>query len=196
MKKLMSFATIVACLGSLAACATTAVVAKPGEDELAKLKRQNAELKLRVAAQYPAAAPTMADLVPPPAQRRVSPPENWGWLDQRPEGCSTGVYAMEIQNDSGFYLDLLINGEHVKVRGSRGLLPGVPPGTSVWICLGHLGQQTLTGTFYACRGGPGTTKCQLQKIGYLRWTDHWNTRTTFRGHQYAQIHPSCVIEEY
>jgi len=181
MKKLILFLTAAACLGTFAACATTGASAGSGEDELAKLKRQNAELRQQLSGPRPVGVPNLADMVPPPAQHRVVPPANWAWLHQAPEGCEHGVFSMRIENLTDYYVDMMLNGERLKVRGSRGLLPGIPPNESAYICLGGVGLQSFIGTLFACRGGPLSPRCELQKVGTFKYLATWGAGTVSYG---------------
>ena len=198
MKKLMSFLAAVACLGTLAACATTGAVAGSEEDDLAKLKRQNAELRQQLSGprpvQSPVMAPSLADMVPPPAQHHAMTPANWAWLNQPPEGCEHGVFSMRIENRTDYFVDMMLNGERLKVRGSRGLLPGIPPNESVYICLGNIGVQSFVGTLFACRGGPLSPRCELQQVGTFKYRASWGADTVSYGsdRQVLQVRPPYI----
>lgn len=130
------------------------------------------------------------DMVPPPAQQRRLPPQNWAWLHQPPAGCARGIYSMQVENQTSYHAQILLDGEELRVRGARGVLPGIPPGEVAYICLNNTGQHTFTGMLFALRFG------QPQKVGRYRYQDTWDGASLWGDHrQRVQIRPLYVTWE-
>ena len=164
-----SFAVLAA---SLAACAGTEANVRPTTDDMAQrlsaLERENAELRSQMGPGTAMRSPPVEldQMVPPPAQRHRLPPQYWAWLHTPPEGCAKGIYSLEVWNYTDYYLSLMIDGEGVKVRGAKGLLPGIPPHEIAYICLEHPGVHNFIGDVFALRYG------QPEKVGHYahQWT--------------------------
>jgi hypothetical protein len=192
---------IVALAAGLSACASTTAATKPTLEDLAAqvddLQRQNAELRQQVGKRPaprqvdPAEGDAVSeplptngraliqpeDMVPPPAKMRRGPPQNWAWMHTQPAGCASGVYALTVVNQTDYYINLMIDGEPLRVRGARGLLPGVPPHEKVYMCLGNLGKHTFTGELFALRYG------QAMKVGTYRYEGDYGGNTMSFGTQ-------------
>lgn len=127
--------------------------------EIARLQAENAALRERAPADASSAAlprqpATPTALIPPPAQPQpLSMPENVGWLHQPPRGCETGPFAVRLENRTGAYLKVLVNGKELVVRGAGGVLPHLPPRTTAHICLAVLGRNSFAGVKYLPRAG-------------------------------------------
>jgi len=130
------------------------------------------------------------DMVPPPAQRHRMPPQNWAWLHQPPAGCESGVLSMEVENQTDFHAQILLDGEELRVRGARGVLPGIPPHEVVYLCLNNIGQHTFTGMLFALRYG------QPQKVGRYRLDGNWDGSSTWTGRQKAEVRELYITWEH
>jgi len=186
MKALWTLVTV-ALAASISACASTSANQKPTLEDMAAqiedLQRQNAELRDKTGKQgtpRPAGSvdqdavsdplpspngsvlPRPEDMVPPPAKLRRGPPQNWAWLHTPPSGCSEGVYALTLVNMTDYYANIMIDGEALRVRGARGLLPGIPPHEKAYMCLGSMGKHTFTGEIFGLRYG------QAMRVGTYR----------------------------
>lgn len=103
-----------------------------------------------VAAPQGYAAPPTVGMIPaarPPA--RSGPPQNWAWLHTPPYGCSTGPLSLEIDNQTRYFMAVLMDGKKLRVRGADGELPQIPPGETAYVCLNDLGDHTIDGVAYA-----------------------------------------------
>lgn len=204
MKALWTLA-IVALAAGFSACASTSAATRPAPtlEELAAqvddLQRQNAELRSRLtkqtsprqdgavggdetsdvaSGQNTALVIRPEDMVPPPAQPRRLPPQNWAWLHTPPAGCGHGIYALSLVNQTDYYANIMIDGEPLRVRGARGLLPGIPPHERVFMCLNNTGTHTFTGEVFALRYG------QAMKVGTYRYEATFGGNTlTFGGQE-------------
>ncbi|KPJ84827.1 hypothetical protein AMJ57_05305 [Parcubacteria bacterium SG8_24] len=155
-KVLLSLAT----LALLAGCAGTKA-SGPSEldglrQEVARMRTENGALKAKMAVLergHPAGrrlAPTM----PPPAKPRpLGPPQHWAWMHTPPQGCSSGILSLEIENFTGYYLKLFLDGEELTVRGAQGVLPHLPPRETVYVCLSGTGHHTFRGIAFQNRYG-------------------------------------------
>ncbi len=210
--------SLIAALTTVAAgCATTSPATRqPTAEEyevlVQALKRQNAELRRRAerpADPVPAEVATPVDgrstalalppvpppvrpedMIPPPAQPRRVPPQNWAWLHQPPAGCTSGIYSMQVENWTDHHIQLFVDGEELRVRGSRGVLPGIPPHEVVYICLNNIGQHTFTGMVFALRYG------QPQRVGRYRYQGNWDGASLWApGRQQLIIRANAVTWE-
>ncbi len=212
MKTLWTLMTALAVV--LTGCATTSPATRqPTAEEyevlVQALKRQNADLR-RQAARRTAPGQSAADdrsttamelpppppmvrpedMIPPPAQPRRLPPQNWAWLHQPPAGCTSGIYSMQVENWTDHHLQLFVDGVELRVRGSRGVLPGIPPHEVVYICLNNIGQHTFTGMVFALRYG------QPQRVGRYRYQGNWDGASLWApGRQQLIIRANAVTWE-
>jgi hypothetical protein len=208
MKKAFWTVAMAALAVGLSACASTSAATKPTLEDLAAqvddLQRQNTELRGKLdqgtvrpngsvqqdAVNGPLPSPTSVtllrpeDMIPPPAQMRRGPPQNWAWLHTPPSGCSGGIYALTLVNQTDYYANILIDGESLRVRGARGMLPGVPPHEKVYMCLGNMGKHTFTGEIFALRYG------QANRVGTYRF------EATFSGNSAAYGGQEVVIRDF
>ncbi len=143
-------------LALLAGCATT-TTARP----LPSMDQVAAE-PLPPMASGPMTGPVVPQGVPyvPPARPQpMGPPQNWGWLNTPPYGCETGPLALAISNSTEYFMALQIDGQDFMVRGGMGVLPHLPPGATMYVCLSDTAVHTITGTAYVARYGA------LQEVG-------------------------------
>jgi len=217
MKALWTLMTVALAVGFTACASTTAANRQPTMEEMAAqltaLREQNVALQEQVAhlqapahddaeseeeavertagMQLPRRPPVRPeDMVPPPAQQRRLPPQNWAWLHQPPAGCTSGIYSMQAENWTDHHVQLFIDGEEIRVRGSRGILPGIPPHETVYLCLNNTGEHTFTGMLFALRYG------QPQRVGRFRYQDHWDGASLWGpGRQKVIIRPAYVTWE-
>ncbi len=140
------------------------------QSELDAVKQENDTLRRQLAERSgsspaqprpPAAVTTPAPLpdltVPPPARPQMGPPQNWGWLYVTPLGCNS-PFLFSIENKTAYFLRLRLDGQEIKIRGASSVLPMLPPGQTVYVCLQTPGQHQLMGDAYASRFG------QLKKV--------------------------------
>jgi hypothetical protein len=151
----------------LAACATTGASQKPVVDpmfeaqqrKIASLEAKLVELEARPAvqpAQKQFVQPVMVQqqMIPPPARPQISgPPQYFGWLNMTPYGCTSGPFRLQINNNTDYFVTLLVDGQEVKPRGAYNVLPHVPPKETVYLCLSSLGEHKVAGIAYATRMG-------------------------------------------
>jgi hypothetical protein len=99
----------------------------------------------------PVAIPT-EDLPPPPAHTPPpGPPQNWFWMYEPPMGCEGGSFAVKIQDWTGNYTSLRIDGKQIQIMGAEGPLPKLPPHAIIYGCLDRLGKHTMSGISYQAR---------------------------------------------
>ena len=87
----------------------------------------------------------LEEMTPPPAHvTPMGPPQNWAWTDARPVGCPDAL-ALQVQNTTDHFLDMIIDGIGVVNRGAMGRLPFIPPHATAWICLDRTGEHYISG---------------------------------------------------
>ncbi len=120
---------------------------------------------------------------PPPAQPQVyGPPQNWAWLHTPPKDCETGKFSLPIWNRTAHkFTTVLIDGKAFMVRGSGGVLPHLPPGETVYICLESLGLHSIAVVAYEPR------MRVLQETGHGRESIDFSNRNMMDGRQYPYI---------
>lgn len=99
------------------------------------------------------APPPAAGVVPPGRPVPAGPPQNFAWLHTPPQGCESGPLSLQVTNQTRYYLTVLIDGQALRVRGSQGELPHLPPGERAYVCLNELGTHSVTGVAYVGRYG-------------------------------------------
>lgn len=140
----MLFVALVA-IAALAGCATTTspVASRPTVMPPAEV--------------VPPAGPVYAGPampVPPPRpETMMGPPQNMAWMHTPPMGCDRGPNSLLIQNDTGFHMRVVLDGEDLLIRGASGMFPTVPPYSGVYVCLAHTGMHTISGVGYTLRYG-------------------------------------------
>lgn len=136
----------------MSGCAASVEAPKSAQDQsaqIAGLTAQVAELQQLVAAQQggagnPQSVP-IEEMTPPPANfTPMGPPQNWAWTDARPVGCPDSL-ALKVQNNTDYFLDLLIDGIGVVNRGAMGRLPYIAPRSTAWLCLDRTGEHYVAG---------------------------------------------------
>lgn len=96
-------------------------------------------------------------VVPPPASRPMPipvTPQHWGSMHGAPPvpgGCP-GILSLTIENRTEYYISVLLDGVAVQVGGGSGILPHLPPGQRVDVCLTRPGRHTVMGVGFARRG--------------------------------------------
>lgn len=137
-----------------AACATSTGTAPAPNAELELLRQQNAELRRRGGASARGHQVHRGAMIPPPARPvRRGPPQNLAWLHHAPRGCASGPLSVEFENRTDFYVRILLDGKELVVRGADGVMPHMPPRTSVFVCLHETGQHNISGIAYIARYG-------------------------------------------
>jgi len=100
-----------------------------------------------------------ASRLPHPASRPiVAPmpvtPQHWGSMHGAPPvaGTCPAVLNLHIVNSTDHYVSVLLDGVAVQVGGGAGILPHLPPGQRVEVCLTHLERHTIGGRLFTVRG--------------------------------------------
>lgn len=101
----------------------------------------------------PAVAMPMGPIPPARPEAMMGPPQNWGWLHTPPMGCDRGPNSLALQNNTDFYVRVVVDGEGLMVRGASGVFPELPPRTTVYVCLSHTGIHSIAGVAYTLRYG-------------------------------------------
>lgn len=134
----------------MSGCSASLESPKSAQDQSAEIAALRAEVRQLLAAQQQAGertdqAMTLEDMTPPPAHMTpMGPPQNWAWTDARPDGCPD-EYALQIQNRTNFYINLLIDGIAISNRGAVGRLPSFARKSTIWICLNRAGKHVFSG---------------------------------------------------
>lgn len=176
-----------------AACATSTGTAPARNAEMELLRQQNVDLRRKVAMQRGGVTARghhahHGAMIPPPARPvRRGPPQHLAWLHQAPRGCASGPLSVEFENRTDFYVRILLDGKELVVRGADGVMPHVPPRTSVFVCLHETGQHNISGIAYIARYG------ELRETE--RFSRGWifgSTIRTARGRQHFLIDKSLL----
>ena len=86
----------------------------------------------------------------------MGPPQSYGQMYRPIRGCEEGPLALEIVNQTEFYLKVFLDGQEVTVNGGGGVLPYLPPQTgggsapSVYVCLNEQGKHSINGIAFSC----------------------------------------------
>lgn len=129
----------------------------------------------------------------PPArpESMMGPPQNWAWLGTPPYGCERGPNAIMIANETRYFLRLVLDGEDVLVRGSRGMFPELPPGASAFLCLSHTGVHTLQGVAFTLRYGvPQEVEGDNGRFSIVQ---SWGTGTWSSGRHEVHVSEATLI---
>lgn len=162
--------TIKVILVSIVALSFAGCAAGSAQSRIATATAEIAALKAELEALKQTSAPAAAPAAPAPAPVAATPmapppgyvpsahppvrgglPENFGWLYEKPAGCTDGPLSLEIVNQTGLYVRVLVDGKGVETRGAYGVLPHLPPGQTVYVCLDRVGRHNVSGVVYARR---------------------------------------------
>lgn len=137
------------------ACATSTGTAPVLNAEMELLRQQNVDLRRQVAMRHGGVHQGhRGAMIPPPARPvRRGLPQNFAWLHQAPRGCASGPLSVEFENRTDYYVKVLLDGKELVVRGADGIMPHVPPRSSVFVCLFETGQHNVSGIAYVARYG-------------------------------------------
>ncbi|OGM00678.1 hypothetical protein A2480_01060 [Candidatus Uhrbacteria bacterium RIFOXYC2_FULL_47_19] len=82
------------------------------------------------------------------------PPQHWARAYGPPEipGCQVGILSVSVENETGYYVQTFIDGQEVRIFGSGGDLPHLPPRQTAYACLERPGLHAIHGVVYARRG--------------------------------------------
>lgn len=156
-----------------AACATSTGAAPVPNAELEALRRDNATLRRMVEGETQYRGHGRGMMIPPPARPvRRGPPQNLAWLHQAPQGCASGPLSVQFENRTRHFVRVLLDGKELVVRGADGVMPHVPPRTSVYVCLNEAGQHNISGIAYIARYG------ELREVE--RFSRQWIFGSTIR----------------
>ena len=140
----MLFVSLVA-VAAFTGCATTApVVARPTTPPVATSP---------VPPDGPRFAGPAMPVPPARPETMMGPPQNMAWLHTPPYGCERGPNSLAISNDTDLHMRVVLDGEDLLIRGASGMLPTLPPGSTVYVCLAYMGTHTIAGVAYTLRYG-------------------------------------------
>ncbi|HTM68301.1 MAG TPA: hypothetical protein VL426_03280 [Candidatus Binatia bacterium] len=117
-------------------------------------------------------------------------PQNLAQLDYPVAGCERGPYALALMNRTDYYLDMTLDGEPIDFLAPEGSYAELPPWTTAYVCLDHLGDHDITGrSFYESYG-------QLYPVGgeygYFAVTDYYGSDVGPGGRQELFIDDSLL----
>jgi len=89
-----------------------------------------------------------------PASPLPATPQHWGNMHGPPPvaGTCPAVLNLRIVNNTEHFVTVLLDGMAVQVGGGAGILPHLPPGQRVEVCLTRLGRHTVSGSLFTVRG--------------------------------------------
>lgn len=139
----------------------------------------------------PSVAMPMAPIPPARPEMMMGPPQSWAWLSTPPYGCERGPNSLMIANETRYFMRLVLDGEDVLVRGSRGVFPELPPGATAFLCLSHTGVHTLQGVAFALRYG---VPQEIEgEHGRFRIMQSWGTGTWSSGWHEVHVTDATLI---
>jgi len=176
-KALMSLFAVVLFGG----CASTAAITS-GADQAQALRAENETLvqilvlnKLAERQrEFGLRSPASGVLAGQPTARIASQPfpKNLAKTDKTAGGCESGPEAIEIVNDSMFFLRFKVDGESVTILGSATSTEFVLPHQKIYLCLGS-GEHVIAGTAYVAKAlivpqtGDASSQGELLELGKL-----------------------------
>jgi len=140
-------------------CASTAAVSA-GNDSLRELRSENDTL-VRILVlnklaerqrEFGLTSPATGALAGQPTVRiALQPfPKNLAKTDKAAGGCESGPEAVEILNDSIFFLKFTVDGQSVTVLGNASSSEIVAPRQKIYLCLGA-GEHVIAGTAFVAK---------------------------------------------
>ena len=117
-------------------------------------------------------------------------PQYLAQLDYPIAGCERGPYALELTNDTGYYLEMTIDGESIDFLAPEGAYAELPPWTTAYLCLEWLGEHDVAG--YSYYESYGELYPVRGDYGYFAVTDYYGSDVGPHGRQELYIDESLL----